>query len=65
MKLAEQERAMGLMVTTCKCCGEVYKTHQMANACGYSLTPGYGCQKCQGVAPRQSQLEALSKGTLH
>ena len=55
MKLNDQDRAMGLILTTCKCCGHTYKAHPAMNACAYSLRPGYGCQKCQGVAPEPQQ----------
>lgn len=49
MKLTDQEKGMGLIITKCKCCGNVYKAHQITNALAYSLTPNYGCPKCQGV----------------
>ena len=58
MKLTEQERGMGLVVVTCLCCGEVYKAHQQENACGYSLTPNFGCRKCQGVVPEIDRIKA-------
>lgn len=51
MKLTSQEVAMGCIVVTCSCCGNVYKTHKLANSLVYSLRPGFGCYKCQGVAP--------------
>lgn len=49
MKLTDQEVGLGLVVVTCKCCGEVYKAHGLQNACTYGATPNYGCDKCQGI----------------
>ncbi len=49
MEITDQEIGMGVIVVTCKCCGNVYKAHQLSNACAYSMTPNYGCEKCKGV----------------
>lgn len=54
MRLTEQERGMGLVVATCKCCGNVYKTHQMANSLTHGMTPNFGCSECQGVPPKSN-----------
>lgn len=60
MKLTEQEKQMGLVVVTCKCCGEVHKAHKMQNSCAYSLTPNYGCDKCQGISEETGQQLAFA-----
>jgi hypothetical protein len=57
MKLTDQERGMGLMVVTCKCCGNEHKAHGAMNACSYSMTPNFGCDKCQGVVPKSKLIE--------
>lgn len=62
MKLTEQERGQGILVVTCKCCGNVYKAHELSNACSYSLTPNFGCRECQGVVPSQDLAEAQRDG---
>jgi len=49
IKLNELEISLGIIIVKCKCCGNKYKSHPAANACTYSLTPGYGCAKCKGV----------------
>jgi len=54
MRLTDQERGMGYLVATCKCCGNIYKTHQMANSLIFSMTPGFGCGECQGVLPKSN-----------
>ena len=61
MNLTEQEIGMGLMVVTCKCCGNVHKAHKQMNACSYSLTPNFGCAKCQGVVPKSRMIAAQAK----
>lgn len=60
MKLTEQEIGMGLILVTCACCGEVNKAHKMNNACSFSLTPNYGCCKCQGIPPKGEEKMASS-----
>jgi len=62
MKLSDQERMQGIVVATCKCCGNVFKTHEEANACGYSLNPWFGCRDCQGVVPKQRLVDAQKAG---
>ncbi len=57
MELSEQEKGMGLMIVTCTCCGNVHKAHQASNALTYSLTPNYGCMKCQGIPLKPSQAD--------
>jgi RNase P subunit RPR2 len=49
VELTEREKGMGLMIVTCLCCGETYKTQEANNAMTFSLTPNYGCAKCKGV----------------
>jgi hypothetical protein len=61
MRLTEQEVGIGLMIVTCKCCGEVYKAHIQMNACTYSLNPNFGCDKCQGVVPNSRMIAAQAK----
>ena len=62
MLLTDQEIGMGIMVVSCKCCGNVYKAHSTANACTYSLIPNFGCPKCLGVPSGTSQQDALGEG---
>ena len=62
MELTKQEIGMGLVVATCTCCGNVYKTHGMVNACFYSTNPGFGCSKCQGIARGESNYERQRRG---
>jgi len=61
MRLTEQEIGMGLMVITCKCCGNVHKAHKMSNALAYSLTPNFGCNKCQGIVPAERNIAAQAR----
>ena len=49
MKLTKLELTSGLIIVECGCCGEIYKSHKMANALTYSSEPNYGCDKCKGV----------------
>ena len=58
MGLTEQEIGMGLLVVTCKCCGNEYKAHMASNSLTYSFTPNYGCSKCQGVMPESVRIAA-------
>ena len=55
MTLTDQEIGMGIVIATCKCCGNVYKTHKLSNACNYSLTPNFGCDECQGIVPDKAK----------
>ena len=57
MKLTEQEIGMGLVAVTCKCCGNEYKAHMISNALSYSLTPNFGCDKCQGIVPEELKVK--------
>jgi hypothetical protein len=59
IKLTEEEKFKGFIISTCKCCGNVYKSHNQANACGYSFMPDYGCHRCQGVKPSDSKYKTL------
>lgn len=58
--LTDREMQFGICIITCKCCGNKYKTHALANACKYSLTPGFGCQKCLGILPATGAQTATS-----
>ena len=48
-------QAQGVPLINCKCicCGHEYKDHPIANACCYSVTPGWGCYRCQGKLDRK------------
>lgn len=59
MVLTQQEKDLGIIAVTCKCCGNAYKAHGIMNACSHSLTPNFGCEKCQGI-PKETPQPGLT-----
>jgi len=55
MRLTPQDIGVGLMVVTCKCCGNVYKTHESCNALAYSLISNFGCHECTGLIKNERE----------